>query len=77
MEKWPITNKKQAYFFIEINALVPSQNSNYVIIHEPTKCCFRFNHQTMQISQVRCDECNWSMKYILSGCHFASHNGYL
>ena len=50
MEKWPITNKKkQPYTFIENNASVPLQNSNYVILHEPTNYCFRYNCQTMQL----------------------------
>ena len=40
------------------NALVPLVSSNYVIFHEPTRQCFRYDHQTMQFSEAAWDECN-------------------
>ena len=57
--------QKQAYIFVENNAVVPLDNSNCVIFLEPTKQCFRYNHQTMQLAQVGLDECNWSVRYLL------------
>ena len=55
----------QVYVFIENSALVPPEKSNFVIFHEPTKCCFRYDQQTMSLIQVRCDGCNWSTRYLL------------
>ena len=57
--------KQGRHIFVENNVLVPLENHNYVIFHEPTKCCFRYSHQTMQLSQFRCNECNWSVRYLL------------
>ena len=56
----------QAYVFIENNALVPLEDSNYAIFYEPTKLYFKYSHQTMQLSQVRCDEINSWRKHLLS-----------
>ena len=59
-------NKQRwAHAFVENNALAPLEKSKDVIFHEPTKLCFRYRHQTMQFSQVICDECNWSFRYVL------------
>ena len=49
---------------IENSVLVPLENSNYVLFHEPTRHCFRYKHHTIQLSQVRYDDCNWSMRYL-------------
>ena len=59
-------NKEQSSIFVlENNALVPPKSTNYVFFHEPRKWCFRYDHQTMWLSQVGWDECNWSTKYLL------------
>ena len=57
--------QKQTYIFIENNALVPLESSNYAILLLPTKQCLRYDHQTMQFSQGGWDECNWLSSYLL------------
>ena len=45
--------------------LVPVENSNYIIFYDPIKQCFRYDHQTIHLSQVRWEKCNWSTRYLL------------
>ena len=39
------SNQKQDYVFVENNAIVPVDNSIYVIYHKPTKRSFRYDQK--------------------------------
>ena len=57
--------QKEANVFVENSSLVPIEKSNFVSFYEQTKYNFRYDQQSMWLNQVRCDECNWSMRYLL------------
>ena len=50
---------------IENNALVPLEDSMYIIFHKPTKKSFQYNQKAMQFKQISLDEHVWSTRYLL------------
>ena len=53
---------KQAYIFTENDAIVPIENSTYVIYHDPTKRSFKCDHKMKQMQQISIYECELSMR---------------
>ena len=55
----------QAYVFVDTRALVPTENSMYVILHEPTKWNFRYTPMIRQFRQIEAEDCEWTTRYLL------------
>ena len=58
-------DQKQAYVFVENNAIVPLENNMYIFYHEPTKRSFQYNQNTKQFKQMSLHEYGWSMRHFL------------
>ena len=50
----------QAHALTDTKALIPAENSMYIIFHEPTKRNFRWNPEIRQCRQARAEECDWT-----------------
>ena len=57
--------QKQAYVFIENEAIVPIENSMYVVYHDPTKRSFKYDQKTKQIQQISVYNCKLRMRLLL------------
>ena len=55
----------QAYVFTDSNALITAETSMYIICHEPTKENIRYNPEIRYFRQVRAEECDWAVRYLL------------
>ena len=58
---------KQADIFVENDAIVPIENSMYVIYHDPIKRSFRYDQKTKTFQQIDMQECELTARHLL--CH--------
>ena len=55
----------QAYVFINTNALVPAENSMYIIFCETTKRNFRYTLEIRQLRQIKAEDYAWTTRFLL------------
>ena len=56
----------QAYVFTNTTALLPAEDSMYIIFHKPKKKRnFRCNLEIRQFRQIKAENCDWTTRYLL------------
>ena len=58
------SDQKQAYIFVQNDAIVPIKNVMCVIYHNPTKRSYRYDRKTETFQQTDIQECELTTRYL-------------